>query len=651
MNVAGVILAIGPDPRIPGGTRRPRPRAGALASAARDAQLSEVVVVVDRPERASEVPDDVTVLLDAGNSQASALRAAVDWCTREGHDALVVMTLDVPLPGGDVALLASAWRKLATTSQGPLVVGTATNRHAGFFKIDADVWPVLPLDGAIVKALDSHIELLSELELASGDTETHGSDSLSQQQTTTETSPLIDESETAAPEDVERVKELIGRTPSGKFSVALRNAEGDPIVIRNAPFLDDNTPLPTRYWLVGKKEQEAVGRFESSGGVRLLESLIDPLEVADTHDRYAKERDALIDPKYHGPRPSGGVGGTRRGVKCLHAHLAWYLAGGGDPIGRYVAHHLSGEIAGRVGAIDCGTNSTRLLILDYDGSVLTRKMIITRLGEGVDDSQRLQPAAIERTVAALRTYREILDRFGVVRLRATSTSAARDAVNREEFFSMARDVLGVELELLSGEEEGRTSYLGATADITEAAGPYLVVDVGGGSTEFAAGGAESNTELVGVASLDMGCVRITERYLLSDPPTPAELLTASESVGAMCRELISQQPALAEPMTLVAVAGTVATLATLSQGLDSYDGASTNHTRIARSFVESQLERLARMSREERRHVAGIEKDRADVIVGGILVVQQVLEQFGFDELVYSENDSLDGVARQLLGS
>lgn len=645
MNVAGVILSVGPEPRIPGSGPRHRPRTQVLANAALQAGLAEVIVVVGDPTRADQAPDSATVLLDEGDSQASALRSAVDWCTRQGYEAIVVVTLDVPQPGGDVAATSDTWRALATSILGSLVVATHTDRHTGIFRIEDNIWPMLPLDGKIIASLDSRIELLRELPIETDQEKTPKVQDDAQATQPTEASHHA--CEQASPEDVARVTELLGRLPSGAFTVVVRDRFGDPVVIRNAPFLDDNTPMPTRYWLVGPKEQEAVGRLESAGGVRRLEGLIDPKLVAETHERYAKDRESLIEPDYKGPRPSGGVGGTRRGVKCLHAHLAWYLAGGGDPIGRHVAHLLASEISGPVGAIDCGTNSTRLLVLDRDGSVLAREMIITRLGEGVDTNHALKPEAIERTLDALRHYREVLDRFGVVRARAATTSAARDAHNREEFFSGARSVLGFDLELLVGEEEGRLSFLGATSGIPKDRGPVLVFDVGGGSTEFAVGSTDDH--LAGVASLDIGCVRVTERYLVSDPPSPSELEDARTAISQLLESLKRDQPALFEPKMIVGVAGTVATLATRAKGLAVYDGDMTDGTAISRSFIDDELQLLSVKSAAERRMLPGIEPARADVIVGGVLVVQQVLEYFGFDEIIYSEHDILDGLATSLL--
>jgi len=144
-------------------------------------------------------------------------------------------------------------------------------------------------------------------------------------------------------DDIALLTERLGRAPEGDFDVVVRNADGTPVVIRNAPFLRDGRPMPTRYWLVDPALRAAVARVESAGGVRAAEAAVDPAELAAAHAAYAAERDAAIDPAHSGPRPSGGVGGTRRGVKCLHAHYAWHLAGGDDPVGRWVEQRLGAE--------------------------------------------------------------------------------------------------------------------------------------------------------------------------------------------------------------------------------------------------------------------------------------------------------------------
>jgi len=334
------------------------------------------------------------------------------------------------------------------------------------------------------------------------------------------------------------VTELLGRQPRSAFIVVVRDPAGDPVVIRNPPLLDDGTPMPTRYWLVGKEARLAVDRLESSGGVRAAALAVGPAELAAAHALYAAERDSDLPAGWGGPRPSGGVGGTRRGVKCLHAHYAWHLAGGDDPVGRWVAGQLAAASAGAVGAeppvaaIDCGTQSTRLLIAYPGGATVERLNRITRLGQGVDRTGRLAPEAVGRTVAVLREYKAAMYRHGVQRVRMTATSAARDAVNREDFFSAAESVVGIRPELIVGAEEGKLSFAGATADLDPSSGPWLVVDIGGGSTELVVGPGPDGG-LLAVTSLEMGCVRISERYLVSDPPTSNDVEAARHFARAL----------------------------------------------------------------------------------------------------------------------
>lgn len=467
--------------------------------------------------------------------------------------------------------------------------------------------------------------------------------------------------------DTEAVEALLGRPARGAFRVVVRHRDGSPVVIENAPLLDDGTPMPTRWWLVGEPERTWVGRLESASGVARAEAAVDPVALQDAHDRYAAARDAALADDHDGPRPSGGVGGTRRGVKCLHAHYAWWLAGGDDPVGAWVARELAaaGHVAdlrpgatgpGPVAAVDCGTNSTRLLIAagEPDGPVRTlgRHMRITRLGQDVDATGRLDPGAIDRTLAVLREYRGMMDRAGVAAVRATATSAARDAGNRDEFFGPAADVLGVEPELLSGSAEAALSFAGATAELLDRPGRYLVVDVGGGSTELASGsiGRDGTATLVGAESVDLGCVRVTERFLTSDPPTPDQLASAGAHCRALLAPVLDRIPGARDVEHLVGLAGTVSTLAAVDQGLDGHDRDRLHHHRLTADRVRDLAGRLAAMEPDERAAVAGMEAGRVGVIVGGAVVVQAILELTEVEELLTSEADILDGLAASLLG-
>jgi exopolyphosphatase/guanosine-5'-triphosphate,3'-diphosphate pyrophosphatase len=306
--------------------------------------------------------------------------------------------------------------------------------------------------------------------------------------------------------------------------------------------------------------------------------------------------------------------------------------------------------SGPVAAIDCGTNSTRLLVAGPDGSTLERLMRITRLGQGVDRHRSLAPEAIERTVGVLTEYRRVMDGFGVERLRMTATSAARDAANREEFFAAAAGAAGVRPELLEGDEEGRLSFAGATAELDPADGPFLVVDIGGGSTEFAVGpGRPSRLEPVGVASVDVGCVRITERFLHTDPPRPEELSQALSVVHDYLDDVQRDVPAVDDAARLVGLAGTVTTVAAVEIGLPAYDRDRIHHFVLRRDAVEDVFRTLATERRAERVHNPGLEEARADVIVGGCVVLVAVMRHFRFDTCLVSEADILDGLARSLL--
>jgi len=298
-----------------------------------------------------------------------------------------------------------------------------------------------------------------------------------------------------------------------------------------------------------------------------------------------------------------------------------------------------------VAAIDCGTNSTRLLVADGRGGTVERLMRITRLGQATDATGRLSDEAIERTVAVLREYRGIMDHHGVGRVRVTATSAARDAANREAFLAAATEAVGTRPELLSGADEARLSFQGAARDLDPAEGPYLVVDIGGGSTEFAVG----ETHAAGVATTDMGCVRLTEKYLHHDPPTPVELSQALSVARDWLDDVAREVPASVEARRLVGLAGTVTTVAALELGLATYDRTRIHHFVLTRAAAEDVFRTLATETRAQRVHNPGLEEARADVIVGGAAILVAVMRYFGHDECLVSESDILDGLAASLL--
>ncbi|MDP9388171.1 MAG: Ppx/GppA family phosphatase [Actinomycetota bacterium] len=301
----------------------------------------------------------------------------------------------------------------------------------------------------------------------------------------------------------------------------------------------------------------------------------------------------------------------------------------------------------RVAAVDCGTNSTRLLVTDGGPRPLERRMRITRLGQGVDAARRLDPGAVERTLAVLRDYAGEVRRLGAERVRAVATSAVRDAENRAEFLDAAEEALGARPELLDGDEEGRLSFLGATAQLDPADGPFLVVDIGGGSTEFVVGAADP----AGALSLDLGCVRVTERFLRHDPPSPLELSQAISVVHAYLEDVERELPAVKEATRLVGLAGTVTTMAAVEIGLMEYDPERIHHFVLTRAAAEDVFRTLATEARADRVHNPGLEAARADVIVGGAVVLVTIMRHFDFDECLVSEADILDGLALSLLGA
>jgi exopolyphosphatase/guanosine-5'-triphosphate,3'-diphosphate pyrophosphatase len=302
-----------------------------------------------------------------------------------------------------------------------------------------------------------------------------------------------------------------------------------------------------------------------------------------------------------------------------------------------------------VAALDLGTNSTRVLVATpgEDGTldILDRRNTITRLGQDVNATGRLADEAIERTLACLRGYREVIDRHDVGRLRVAATSAARDAANRDELFDAVEDLVGARPELLSGTEEGRLTFLGATGELDPARGPFLVVDIGGGSTEFIVG----TDRVEGVMSVDVGCVRLTEKFLEHDPPRPEELTACISFTDAYLDDVVREIPAVAGARTLVGVAGTVTTVAAVEIGLLTYDRDRIHHFTLTRDAAEDVFRTLATEPRAQRIHNPGLEEARADVIVGGCCVLVAILRRFGFDEMLVSESDILDGLASSLL--
>jgi exopolyphosphatase / guanosine-5'-triphosphate,3'-diphosphate pyrophosphatase len=315
----------------------------------------------------------------------------------------------------------------------------------------------------------------------------------------------------------------------------------------------------------------------------------------------------------------------------------------------------------RVAAIDCGTNSIRLLVADVttgsDGVPalrdVHRETRIVRLGQGVDATGVLAPEALERTRAALVDYTAVLRRKGAERVRMVATSATRDARNRDDFFGMVRETLDIDAEVISGDEEANLSFIGAVGDLDPEDGPFVVVDVGGGSTELVVGTLDGGKANVQAArSVDVGSVRITERCLASDPPTPEEVAQAREMAIGILDEAFDAVP-VEGVGTWVGVAGTITTLSAVAQELPEYDPDAVHLSRLSRERLHAVAEELLGMSREERGAHKAIHPGRIDVIGGGALIVdalaRELYDRAGVTELVVSEHDILDGIARSIV--
>jgi exopolyphosphatase/guanosine-5'-triphosphate,3'-diphosphate pyrophosphatase len=296
----------------------------------------------------------------------------------------------------------------------------------------------------------------------------------------------------------------------------------------------------------------------------------------------------------------------------------------------------------RVAAIDCGTNSIRLLIADVVGDTLTdvaRRMEIVRLGEGVDRTGTLAPEAIARTRRALLGYAAEIAELGVNRVRMCATSASRDASNAADFRDMVRGVLGVDPEVISGDEEARLSFTGAVHGLDDSP-PYLIVDIGGGSTEFVTG----DSAISGAISVDIGCVRMTERHLRTDPPTAAEIGAAERDITeAVDRALAAV--AGREARTLVGLAGSVTTVTALALDLPAYDASRIHHARVSYDAVAKVTADLLAATVAERLALPVMHPGRADVIGAGALILRTIMERSGHRSVVASEHDILDGIA------
>jgi len=452
--------------------------------------------------------------------------------------------------------------------------------------------------------------------------------------------------------DLALVKEQLGRDPLTDFTVAARCGPGHPLVIWNHPLDIEGKPFPTLFWLTCPEAVKAVSRLEADGWIKRLDAQAreDP-EFGDalerSHRDYAKERALVLSRALEW----GGVGGSRAGVKCLHAHYANYVAGSDDPVGAWVAQriepiHPKERGRGVVAAVDMGTNSIRLLVAEPKAGglhELARDMVITRLGKGVDEHGRLGPDSLDLTLNVLQRYAGRARALGAERIRVGATSAARDSSDREVLESEVARITRSAPEVLSGEREAELTFLGAT-DGLEAPSPFLVFDIGGGSTELVLGTERPERAI----SVDIGSVRITERIAPSDPPT-------NEDLDAM-RNLVSEGliPALdlIQPRrtgTLVGVAGTTTTVQALALGLERYDPEAIHRSELTLEAAADVAQLLASMTNAERRALPVMAPGREDVIVAGCLILLEILDRWGYSSCLVSERDILDGLALEMV--
>jgi hypothetical protein len=501
--------------------------------------------------------------------------------------------------------------------------------------------------------------------------------------------------------DVEAFKQQLGRPPRGLRAIAHRCPCGQPDVVETAPRLPDGTPFPTTYYLTCPRAASAIGTLEANGVMKEMSERLgtDPELAAAyraAHEDYIARRDAI---EVLEGFPSAG--GMPDRVKCLHVLVAHSLAAGPgvNPLGDeaiamlpewwrkgpcvqpLVAPDPADELPGeeeaevsdptavrsgsfayaplvpegfsRVAAVDCGTNSIRLLVADVNPATgelleLDRRMTIVRLGQGVDRTGRLAPEALERTFAACREYAEVIRELGAGKVRFVATSASRDASNRDEFVTGVVDILGVEPEVISGEREAEFSFTGATRELTgrdDLAGPYLVVDIGGGSTEFVVG----EDQVRAARSVDIGCVRMTERHLVrdgavTDPPTEKQIAAMKADIERAL-DLAEETVPLREARTLVGLAGSVTTVSAIALDLPGYDSEAIHHSRVSRDRVREITEWLLHSTHAERAAVGSMHPGRVDVIAAGALVLLSIMERTGAEEVVVSEHDILDGIA------
>ena len=466
------------------------------------------------------------------------------------------------------------------------------------------------------------------------------------------------------PDDLRIIESQLGRTPRGVAEIAHRCACGAPDVVRTEPRLPDGTPFPTSYYLTCPRLASAIGTLESQGVMREMEARLQTdADLADSyrkaHEHYLTKREELG----HVDEIAGiSAGGMPDRVKCLHVLAGHALAAGpgvnpfGDEVLELVGQYWKGNSCARgpVAAIDCGTNSIRILIADIgeDGTLVehAREMRIVRLGEGVDSTGEFSQAALERTFAACEEYRTLIDAYGADSVRFVATSASRDVSNRAAFVQGVHQRLGVTPEVITGNEEAELSFLGAVRGLKNLQSPVLVVDIGGGSTEFVLGDVSERVTIERSVSVNVGCVRMTERHLVTDPPTREQIAAVEADIAAAFDEA-ARTIDFSKAKTVVGVAGTVTTVSAMALGLDAYVPDAIHGSALDVGQIEELTTALLEMTRVERAALPFMHEGRVDVIGGGALVLRELARRTSPVSIQVSEYDILDGIVYRLAGT
>lgn len=518
----------------------------------------------------------------------------------------------------------------------------------------------------------------------------------------------------ASDADKDIVKRQLGRFPRGMVAVGARCACGRPLAVITRPCLEDGTPFPTTCYLTSPEAVKAASHLEAQGFMKECNNLLNndndvAKKYEQAHKYYLEFRHELAirleDSEEHIKDMSAGGMPVR--VKCLHALLAQSLVMGKgvNPIGDMVLSKVKNEfdpnvckcttpwsddaneietekllntksfntntIVGTnksvcVAAIDCGTNSIRLKIAKVNANgmrdVVPRMLRVVRLGQGIDETHMFAEDALQRVKSAAKEFAKVLSEYKIDAIRFVATSATRDALNRDIFEQMMFDELGVRPEVISGTEEAALSFLGATSVVSrkDLQAPYVVVDLGGGSTEIVLGGDGVNIaedKVDSAYSMNIGSVRMTERHLHTDPPTEEEISCAIKDIDKNIDEAFKHVNA-GKARTIIGVSGTVTTMAALAIGLKHYDHKAVDGVKIALDQAYTVNDRFLHMTRERRRTYATIHPGRIDVVGGGAVVLSRVLERLAkaayedhggvLDTFVASEHGLLDGITLDL---